>query len=753
VSEPPTYRYLKLEGAWPTFELSGLVAGDGGALALAPLPLLADPLGAPLAPLPGLDGPAGIGVACDGTIYVADAAGDRVLRVDPCDGTSTPLHCLRGPGSGPGQVRGPRGVLVGRPPRDALYVADSGNARVLVIDRATEQLRDVWGVPRGDPRPSDAPGGFVQPWDLAADRAGRVYVADPGEQDAQGRWSRGRVQQFRADGTVVAAFASAVAAQPSVPGAPASVAVTLLDPADRGSERLVVLDRQPPRLLVYALDGTLDADATARWAGALGTGVPTSVAASDGVLYVADARPGADRVLVFALDGAFLGVAPAAGAAAGLAVDCAGRLLLNPGGAGGAVQRALGLPTYAECGTFLAGPFDAASEPTRWQRIALEAELPDGAHVRLYTLTSDTADGTPGNRPAFPAPCGAPVLPDVVSDEAELPAPLDRWRAAPADAADVLAANEPARFLWVAGVLQGDGSATPTIRQIRLSHDEEGWIRYLPRLYQRPEGGRVFLERLLAAFEGVLAEADAEIDALPRLFDPYAAPDPSLRSGQAREEGGWLEWLAGWVDAELRETWPDAQRRQVVAEAFGAHARRGTLGRLRRLVALHTGATPFIEELGAAGVWSLGGSSALGFDTALAEASGQGAVLATTAVVDHSHLTDGSDPGAPAFAGLAHRFAVHVYAAELDARAADPLAPVRAVLDGEKPAHTTYHLCAIGPTLRVGSQARVGIDAIVAGPAPATPLGAGDGLVLGGETNRTAAVGVNALVGAHATVT
>ncbi|MHB1224673.1 MAG: NHL repeat-containing protein, partial [Gemmatimonadaceae bacterium] len=281
VQDAPTRQYLRLDGGWPAFELSGLEADDAGALSLARLPRPTDAVSGPLATLPGLDGPAGIAVAPCGAIYIADPAGHRILRIDSCGGDAEPLSCLGGPGSEPGRLDTPRGLVVG--PRDALYIADSGNARVVVVDLATQQVRAVWGVPRSDPRPSDAPGGFVAPWDLAADRRGFVYVADPGAQDAAGHWSRGRVQKFRADGTVVAAFTEAMGAAAERPGAPVSVAVTLLDAGDRTSERLVVLDRQPARLLVFALDGTLDAAATALWSHALGDSArPTAVAAADG---------------------------------------------------------------------------------------------------------------------------------------------------------------------------------------------------------------------------------------------------------------------------------------------------------------------------------------------------------------------------------------------------------------------------------------------------------------------------------------
>ena len=47
---------------------------------------------------------------------------------------------------------------------------------------------------------------------------------------------------------------------------------------------------------------------------------------------------------------------------------------------------------------------------------------------------------------------------------------------------------------------------------------------------------------------------------------------------------------------------------------------------------------------------------------------------------------------------------------------------LRAVIDAEKPAHTVYTLCVATPRARVGVQARIGIDAILAGPPPAVDL-------------------------------
>src|SRR5262249_26105127 len=86
--------------------------------------------------------------------------------------------------------------------------------------------------------------------------------------------------------------------------------------------------------------------------------------------------------------------------------------------------------------------------------------------------------------------------------------------------------------------------------------------------------------------------------------------------------------------------------------------------------------------------------------------------------------------GVPLFADLTSRFCVQVYSAQLvDHETRERLVQV---LERERPAHTAYHLCIIKPPMRVGFQAGIGIDSIVAGPTPGLVLG--EPAALGAET-------------------
>ncbi|HEY3228428.1 MAG TPA: NHL repeat-containing protein, partial [Roseiflexaceae bacterium] len=419
----PGFRYLNLENAWPDFTLHGLVRRADGAITLAQVPLAEEVIGSAGA-VAGLTGPAGIGVDDEGRLYIADPTGHRVLRWDPC-GEIQALPCFGGEGSMPGQLRTPRAVIVG--PRDALYVADSGNHRVQVIDLHTLQLRGIWGQPEPyrEPAPGDAPNRLNEPWDLAADAAGGIYVLDHGNQ---------RVLKFDADGRVIPAFWETLRDQKPVLLEPIAIATMLID----GQERLIVLDLGLRRVLVVDLDGHLDDSATERWQALLigdqAAVEPVALAASTEAVYVGDAASG--RVLVFDREGHFLGLAQGyQGPLAGLSLDRRGRLLVHTGGAGVVVMR----PgrAYVGEGTFVAGPFSAGGQHTAWQQLRVQADpLPPTAHLQLYTYASDD----PIPRPDLRAPAARTTI----------------WRPAAPGALAIWLDHPPARYLWIGGVLTGD---------------------------------------------------------------------------------------------------------------------------------------------------------------------------------------------------------------------------------------------------------------------------------------------------------
>ena len=90
-------------------------------------------------------------------------------------------------GGGNGQFEYPRNIAIDA--RGNIFVADSDNARIQKFDASGKFLLE-WGSrsPEGAPAPQ---GTFNQPWGIAVDKTGNVYVADT--------WNH-RIQKFDADG-------------------------------------------------------------------------------------------------------------------------------------------------------------------------------------------------------------------------------------------------------------------------------------------------------------------------------------------------------------------------------------------------------------------------------------------------------------------------------------------------------------------------------------------------------------------------
>jgi phage tail-like protein len=111
-------------------------------------------------------------------------------------------------------------------------------------------------------------------------------------------------------------------------------------------------------------------------------------------------------------------------------------------------------------------------------------------------------------------------------------------------------------------------------------------------------------------------------------------------------------------------------------------------------------------------------------------------MLVGQTIVGASGPLDAADYGEPLFLDTAHRFTVFLPAARLpDEERREQL---KQIIDAEKPAHTDFHLCFVNPSFRVGDQARIGIDTIVAAP---PPPGLFDEGVLGRSTRLGVSVG------------
>jgi phage tail-like protein len=545
--------------------------------------------------------------------------------------------------------------------------------------------------------------GFHDPVALATDAAGSVFIADRPAK---------RVAKFSLDGREEQQFGAAAGASGSIAD-PVSIA------AD--NDHVYVLDAQKLAVLIFDHQGTPQ-PSPLPWAH---LSRPMGLAVTADSIYVGDNA--LRRVLRFRNTAPYGLVGEAfgyEGPVAALAISPPGDLLVHTGA--DAVPIALkATGAFTAGGMLSSNALHAGAGQVAWHSLhATMGELPPRAHIQFYFRSSDNSAPEP-----FPSPA---------------------WTAPPRDVYDLYLGGAAARFLWIVARFTSDGLGSPTLTQMKARFDQNTYFPFLPALYNYPTPSREFFGRFLALFESFNLEDERAVERLPELFDVASAPPDTL------------PWLASWLAEDLNEHWSIDQQRQAIARAYQRNARRGTIRGLLEAVEFETGQKIRIEEpIQNVSWWALPpshqpcgvvmpeggayeGELTLGGSTALAGPSPDGAIIGSSAILDRSRILNAEDYGLPLFDEVAHRFCVFLYQGGQNAQAQT----IARVIDREKPAHTSYSLCTIEPKMRVGFQARIGIDTVVGGPPEASALddaATEDGLAL--SSGNGIRIGVNSRIG------
>jgi hypothetical protein len=264
------------------------------------------------------------------------------------------------------------------------------------------------------------------------------------------------------------------------------------------------------------------------------------------------------RALSAAADRLLYDVAPAGTLPAGAELDAAVRW---------ATLYAVDQPHFARDAVLESPVLDGRIRNCVWHRVLLDACLPAGATVRVWTRAHNDLDLLP-TVPYSPEP--ALVL---RRDDGELPfyrpALLHKAASEGADLRlmeeigvwELLIQESQGRYAQVRLELAGNGRITPMIEALRVYYPRFSYPeRYLPAIYRDPADADAasFLERLLANNEGFYSEIEGKMRDVSLLFDARSAP------GEA------LDWLAGWYGLLVDPLWADIQARRVVQMTAGS---------------------------------------------------------------------------------------------------------------------------------------------------------------------------------------
>lgn len=393
-------------------------------------------------------------------------------------------------------------------------------------------------------------------------------------------------------------------------------------------------------------------------------------------------------------------------------------------------------PQYQGRGLLFGHALDSGHDQMAWGRVLIEACVPPGTSLRVWTFTRDELDH-PDPMPRTPPagttladialPADTPLLsahawsqrgPSQVLHRDDSQRPLAAATAEGHALYEAPVMAPPGRFLWLVFELVGTRSKSPRVRSARIEYPGHGLLRQLPRTLWREASARDFLQRFLMPVAAMLDEWEGVSSQRHRLLDPRITP------GEA------LPWLAAFLGLVLDPCWPEAVQRRMVREAAGLFRTRGTVASLRRMVEILTNdAEVVILEH-----FRLRGGGVVGQPEVNQSQAVLGVGFRVGGLIGEAQPVPMADAGPVDVDDDAHRFTVMVVAA-LD----EPqMACVRRLIDLHKPAHTAFELCAAQTGIRVGLGTHVGVTAVVGRsggfePAVVGPAVLGQGYVLGGR--------------------
>lgn len=418
-------------------------------------------------------------------------------------------------------------------------------------------------------------------------------------------------------------------------------------------------------------------------------------------------------------------------------------------------------PAYARQAVVLTPIFDGREHNCVWDGLFLDACIPPGTSVEVFTWADNNRDlleqflaDAPESAPFDREPdlylrgAGAelPYYNPFVEQDARrqiaTQAVTTPVRPEGAGTWELLFQRAQGRYLQIRLALRGNGRSTPRLYALRAYYPRFSYPKnYLPAVFLEDRISAGFLERLLANPKGFFTEIEARIDAVSLLFDPRGAPSEAL------------DWLAGWIGLTLDPLWGELHERRPPADGNGRtpgkpapdrrrllirfasrlYAWRGTLDGL--LFALELLLDPCLETFLARikraareddpGLRAQFQRLELPYPTArMTEVQLEELLFAYVVsprrhakvrIVERFRVRDGraaalGDPtpaSADTAADFSHRFSVLV---------PENLSPVeeamvRRIVDLEKPAHTAYDVRFYWDYFRVG-EARLGIDTI-----------------------------------------
>ena len=684
----PTSWLLNGRIGWRALELpSGLHLTDEQPLALALAPDSQRSLTEASGSFGGLTPPGYTALGPDGSIYLLDTEHAQLKRFDPCECKFVPVPCLGGTGSEPRQLKDPHGIAVCS---GNLFVCDTGNHRLSVFALRGFVLRGFWHPPPASYKKPNAQLAYRwEPFDVAFDRLGRVYVSDG---------ANGCIHRFTPAGQWEKCFS----------GFGQATWIT----TDCRDRIYVVVSGTPSTVLTIDTDGAgAEVRSSPAELSAMFPPCPFPVDAEGrlhiGRLCAGDSAP----------DGKTLeprcppGQTPERGV-----FDARG----NPVDSFVAKSRG-----YVAEATYLSASLDSELYRCQWHRIILRGEIPAGARVVVSTYTAE-----------------AELAGEDIKNLADLWETNQNATEMTNGQWDCLVRSGAGRFLWLKVNLRGNGKVTPRLDSIEIEFPRISLRRYLPAVFGKEPVSTDFTDRFLSIFDTSLRSIEQKLDREAAYFDPLSAPaerDPETGSD-------FLSWLGSWLGVTLDRHWPETKRRKFLKSAGRLYDLRGTREGLWRELLLFLEMDraeccmteqprdrcqpppancappkparcswrppPLILEHFKLRRWLFLGAGRLGDQAVLwGKRIVNRSQLDDTAQVGRTQLLTTQDPLRDPFHVYAYKFSVFVPASFRNSETSRK--GLEVILRNSRPAGTRAQLEYVEPRFRIGFQSMIGFDSVI----------------------------------------
>ena len=488
-----------------------------------------------------------------GLLYLVLKEKNQVRTYDPDTKDGGELECLSQDGNTQIQFCHPEAIALGA---DLLYIADTGNNRVLAFDRTSFRLR--WEVDTSDDaqRQSLNLSNPMKPVALDLDEAENLYVLDP----ANGRvlkFGKGckLPQRFPSDSSLIENSNLTAVTHLAVQGNHLYVLGTT-----KNSNGLLSLDAEksdsPPRSIGLPDDLLDDSE-------------PWGIAVDkEGYIYIGDKKflsdgQDEDRFIRRFREGSQQStfVPGFVGKCRQFHFDKEKNLhVLNDEGVITPLKRT---ERFERKGTYISSAFDSGRLGLQWHRLVMAADIPDETQVKVSYYISD----------AVKRPSSA------------------KWSKLPVNPIDALILSERGRYLWLKIELFGDEEHTPTIQSLRVYFPRRSYLRYLPAVYQADAASQQFLEQFLSLFETFFFKVEEKISNMTTYFDIDATP-----FGRDAAERNFLTWLSSWLGVGFDENWTEPRKRRLLKELPDLYKKRGTREGLKTFLEIFTDREVIIVE-------------------------------------------------------------------------------------------------------------------------------------------------------------